>query len=408
MKKTSILFANFLLLVAMHAHTAYAQSSEIISAYQYLQNYQQYKEIDDIKKAKEAIDEAVTKLKAKNEDVVPSKQTGKAWQYRGLIYQTLAGLKDKPELSNNALGTAYEAFTNAIKYDDKKRWDNDALNSLMLMYNPMYSQAHNFFQAKEYENAFNMFSKTLAINDLATANKKMALDTTTIYAAAMTADRSGKTEDAKKLYQRLVDLKYPETGVFIQLANIYKKEGNTEKYNEVMKTAKKVLPNSKDLVIEEVNDLLKENKYEEAILKMEEAVQLDPQNPSLYFALGSAYDSKGNSEKAIANYKKSVELDPKNPDVYYNLGTYYYNKGAELTRQMSALDFKEQAKYDKLDKESQDIFKQALPYFEKVVELNPKDANSFSALNGIYSRLNDLAKAKIYKDKYEQLTAPKK
>ncbi|UHG89083.1 tetratricopeptide repeat protein [Spirosoma oryzicola] len=65
-------------------------------------------------------------------------------------------------------------------------------------------------------------------------------------------------------------------------------------------------------------------------------------------------------------YTKALAVDPNNYDANFNLGVYYYNEGAELNKQLSAMDMKEyQAKGKEIEGKVCGKFKLALPYFTK-------------------------------------------
>lgn len=392
---------------------AHAQSGDIISAYNYYQDYLQYKETDQLVKAKNTIDDAIRKLMEKGEAETKNKNTGKAWYYRAQIYTSLAALKEKPELQAGAPEEAIKSYLNAIEYDDKARYDKDATNGLLLVSPSIYSAGHAAFEAKDYNKAYECFSKSVMINEVVRKKmdpkNKIDIDTLAIYAAGLAAERSGKTTEAKKYYTQLVDFKYKDAGVFMALAALHKKEGETEKANEILKKAKEMFPNSKDLVIDEINELLKAGKATEAITKMEEAIKLDPNNIGLYFALGTAHDSKGDYDKAMQNYKKCLEIDPNYFDAHYNMAAIYYNQAAEKTRKMSSLGSSkaEQKQYEELEKQSEDLFSKALPFFEKALQVNPNDINTLIALKEIAARQNNYTKVNEYKALIEKLS-PKK
>ena len=72
---------------------------------------------------------------------------------------------------------------------------------------------------------------------------------------------------------------------------------------------------------------LKEGKYQEAAQYFQEAISYDPDNPYLYYGLGTAYFEQKQYHKAIRPYEKSVEKGMKNPEVMLNLSSAYYYYG---------------------------------------------------------------------------------
>ncbi len=58
--------------------------------------------------------------------------------------------------------------------------------------------------------------------------------------------------------------------------------------------------------------LIRANKFKEAILILQLNVEAFPQSSNVYDSLGEAYADDGNKPLAIANYQKSLQLNPRN------------------------------------------------------------------------------------------------
>lgn len=106
-------------------------------------------------------------------------------------------------------------------------------------------------------------------------------------------------------------------------------------------------------LLNEGGSLFQKGNYGSAIQKYNEALQIDPNNAIGHNLLGMAYRFKFNQtgtqefkDKEIEYFKKAIELDPKFWVAYKNLAAslYYQNKK-----------------------------KEAVPYIEKALELQPND-----------------------------------
>jgi Flp pilus assembly protein TadD len=64
-------------------------------------------------------------------------------------------------------------------------------------------------------------------------------------------------------------------------------------------------------------------KRAEAVAELEQAVQLNPQQPVFLNQLGIAYRQQGQFAKAREAYEKAIELDPGYPAPYLNLGILF-------------------------------------------------------------------------------------
>jgi tetratricopeptide (TPR) repeat protein len=58
--------------------------------------------------------------------------------------------------------------------------------------------------------------------------------------------------------------------------------------------------------------LLRTNKFAEAVRIFQLNVEAYPQSSNVYDSLGEAYMDDGNRSEAIANYRRSLQLNPKN------------------------------------------------------------------------------------------------
>ncbi|MEE3193264.1 MAG: tetratricopeptide repeat protein, partial [Candidatus Poribacteria bacterium] len=75
------------------------------------------------------------------------------------------------------------------------------------------------------------------------------------------------------------------------------------------------------------NVVVKQEGIESDIAIYQEAVELNPQDASVYNKLGSAYFNQGEYESAIVAYKSAIELVPNDADVHNSLGAVYSEHG---------------------------------------------------------------------------------
>ena len=109
--------------------------------------------------------------------------------------------------------------------------------------------------------------------------------------------------------------------------------------------------------------------------KNEFVVQPQPQTP---FRIGRSYFSQGEYDKAIIEFEKSIESDPDHTESYYYLGQCYLQKG--IIEYYNKNIFKAYSLY----REANKISEQVIPRYEKIIEENPADLNSYLRLGYIY------------------------
>ena len=69
---------------------------------------------------------------------------------------------------------------------------------------------------------------------------------------------------------------------------------------------------------------LEERDREKAKKLLLQSIEVTPNNAEGYYLLGRIYTKQKNYPKAISAYKQASELDPQMPEVFYNLGYIYY------------------------------------------------------------------------------------
>jgi tetratricopeptide (TPR) repeat protein len=66
--------------------------------------------------------------------------------------------------------------------------------------------------------------------------------------------------------------------------------------------------------------LRQKSDLEQAAAELKKATELDPRDPSTYFALGQIQADLGDLAPSVENLQKAANLDPSNPEYHYNLG----------------------------------------------------------------------------------------
>ena len=131
--------------------------------------------------------------------------------------------------------------------------------------------------------------------------------------------------------------------------------------------------------------------------KNEPIIHVQPQTqPQTPFRVGMSYFSRGEYDKAVIEFEKSIESNPDHTESYYYLGQCYLQKG--IIEYNNKNIFKAYSLYRKSNK----IAEQVIPKYEKIIEDNPEDLNSYLRLGYIYEVrsivpfINDYDKALEY------------
>ena len=66
------------------------------------------------------------------------------------------------------------------------------------------------------------------------------------------------------------------------------------------------------------------NWNDDAMVQLDTAVQLEPNNAEAHFLRGKIFRNDGFPEKAIKDYLSALEVEPQNPGIHYHLGALYH------------------------------------------------------------------------------------
>ncbi len=379
-----------------------AQNRNVQSAYNYYNNGQ-------YAKAKEAIDQAAQDPKTKD--------NAKTHFYKGNIYLAIY-LSDDEDLKTNtpnALEVAYNAYQRAIELD------KDIVSPLMTPQVPMiglyiigeqyYNQGVELYNTKDYENAMEKFEKTKSINNMFGAKDSVAT-----FNAALCAFFLEDYTKSQKYLQELVKMKYNNASVYTTLAEIYKMEEDSIKAFNTIKMGRERFPENYGLLIAETNWYLAEGEVDKANKLLQEAIDKDPKNPALHFAVGTTYDQLASdtatddelkvqfTAKAEKSYRDALAINPNYFDAYFNLGALFVNQAAKIMEQANELPLEAVDQYDKLKAQADEYLKKAQPELEKALQVKPEDLNTLVSLKQIYSRTNQYEKLKQVNERIDKLT----
>lgn len=101
--------------------------------------------------------------------------------------------------------------------------------------------------------------------------------------------------------------------------------------------------NSSDSYIKVADSYFNMGKYQESLDTYKKALELNPNNPRVYYNLGYSYHKMGKNNEAINTFKKAIDLGVTNEHIYNALGNCYY----ELNQYDEALNsYKQTLNYD--------------------------------------------------------------
>lgn len=309
--------------------------------------------------------------------------------------------------ASNALVNGAIADQNAQKYSEaaEKLFTGYQLNKQDTVY--LYYAASNAVNAKDYDKALEYYEE---LKDLGYTGEE------TVYTAVN--KETGEEERMASKEQR--DL-FVKSGTYINpqekvteskkgeiaknIALIYIEKGEDDKAVAAMEDAKKENPNDVNLMQAEADMYYRMDdmaKYREI---MEKIVEQNPDDAVLYYNLGVSAAQMGENDRAIDYYKKAIELDPSMHNARINIAYVILSKEQPIVEEMNSLGMSkaDTKKYDELAEQRQQLYRDALPHLEKVLEKDSTNIEAARTMMNIYYQLNQTDKAEAMKAKIAEM-----
>ncbi|HTN17966.1 MAG TPA: hypothetical protein VL092_09815 [Chitinophagaceae bacterium] len=387
----------------------FAQKSKVYSAKEYMED-------NDMKKAVQAIDEAVNNESTKND--------GDAWFTRGQIYEKLAATD--PSATAESARSYLKVLEVKPNYD-KAMIDDKLLRVAYKSYNEG-AAAFSGDAAKnvkpDYDAAISAFQQVVSVREIDggkhfAENKRF--DTIAAQALkfqALAASQANKPDLALTYLNKAKASNIArDPYIYSTLIDIYTEKNDPAAVEKTLNEAKTLFPSNAEISRQEMNYYSRAGKKEILIQKMEEAAKADPNNSLLQYNLGVLYSSLANPQeadgkpgkkpanskdleaKAEMAYKMAIDGDPNKAEYVYNLGALYFNNAADITNQMNAISGTTDAdnkKYDALKALRLTQFTKGLEYFQKSYNLLKPKSDKLSAEDASTYRDTLLALKTIY------------
>lgn len=181
------------------------------------------------------------------------------------------------------------------------------------------------------------------------------------------------------------------------IALIYVQKGRIEDAKKAIVTARTANPEDESLILEEARLYLETKDYATYKKLVSEVLEKNPNNADLLYNLGVISYTNNEKVEAEKYYLKALAINPKHENANMNLAILKLEPEKNLIDQMNKLGTSpaDNQKYEVLKKKREDVFKSAIPYLEKAVQLNPSNSDAANTLLGVYRALemNDKAKA---------------
>ncbi len=363
------------------------------------------------------------------------KKAGKYWLKAGEVYNEVALgdykqfliYNDYKPLHPNCSFKAADALMHAAEHADKK-WDKKlALDELLKTSTFITNEGIAAYNNENFRTAYHSFLRVDYIREFLNEQEHSSILTGLneyhmhLYRTALAAKRSEENEAALELFLKLEEIKFNNPIIYSSLHELYMAKGEKAKARNALQDGRELFPESNALQIAEINWFMEEGASDGLIAKLQEALESEPKNLTLYISLGTVFNKlqyeaaeEGDFQGAQDHFKeakyyftRALDVDDKHAPALYNLGALHYNKASVITKELKVLESVKSAENVRamLAKQAQlaSLLDEALPYFQKAEAINPNDLNTIKALMEIYTRKEDSSMSVEFSERLEKV-----
>ena len=249
----------------------------------------------------------------------------------------------------------------------------------------------NQYSLGDYKKAGELLGKAAVASETA---PNSVVDTTSLYNAGYIYWASKDFETAAKYFERcLAENYYYDNGeVYAKLGDVYFNLGDKPKGVETLEAGFVKFPQSQSILIGLINYYIESGENTDRLFELiGEAKKNEPENVSLYYVEGNIHKQLGDFDKALAAYKECETVDPNYDFGYHGQGALLYDRAVMLSEK--AQNEFDDAKYNALVKEYEQVLLDAIEPFEKAFEVsqNPQvKLNAAEYLKNIYYRFSSV------------------
>lgn len=312
-----------------------------------------------------------------------------------------------PSASVDAMGqalfNAYNYFLKALPLDSlpnekgqvKPKYSKDILNKIKGHQGDFFDMAAAYYNDKQYYpqayNGFLIYSDIpteLITNDPSIVNPEQIA--TSYFNAGLAASQGGATEASAEAFHkaRLAGYAQPEATIYEiacwQTIAQQDESRADEAQQHILEAAQAGIDQfglEQEIFLNNlINSLVNEGKTDEAINKLNNLIDQNPDSPNLYGLRGYVYDRLENDDLSEADYRKAASLPTADFETLKNASNKLYRVGAAKLNSLEGNSPETNAAREEI---KNNYFLQAQQYAQKANEMQPGDPYIQNILDSI-------------------------
>ena len=270
----------------------------------------------------------------------------------------------------------------------------------------LYYAASTYVNAKNFDAALKLYIELKDLNYSGKGVNYLALNKLTaqedLFSNTQDRDRVVKIGTHEKPRNEVIPSKRGEINKNIALILI--QNGKTEEAKKAISEARKANPDDSSLTLAEANLYLETKDFETYKKLVSEVLEKNPNDADLIFNLAVLSANAKNPLEAENYYKRVMEINPNYINAYINLAALKLENEKVIIDEMNKLGTspKDMKRYDVLKNQRFNLFRSAIPYLVKAVEIDPTNIDVAKTLMNVYSALEMTEEYKALKAKIKK------
>jgi tetratricopeptide (TPR) repeat protein len=133
--------------------------------------------------------------------------------------------------------------------------------------------------------------------------------------------------EAEQHYLTAIDVEAIFVPAYVNLADLYRQQGDESKAQALLKQGLGVNPKAADLHYSMAMSLIRTQQKDAAVFVLAKAADLASVNSNYHYTYALLLQDRGNIGEAINAFERAFQLTPNNPDISYSLAQVYVQVG---------------------------------------------------------------------------------
>ncbi|TDE01399.1 tetratricopeptide repeat protein [Flavobacterium hiemivividum] len=267
----------------------------------------------------------------------------------------------------------------------------------------LYYAASTYVNAKEYDTALKMYEELKRMNYSGKGTSYLAVnkisDKEDLFNTLAERDRAVKLGTHEKPTVEVIPSKRGE--IYKNMALILVEGGKTEEAKKAIEEARAANPDDTSLILTQANLYLETKDFDTYKKLINEVLEKNPNDADLVFNLGVISGNAKDLVNAEKYYDRAIVINPKYVNAYINMAALKLDAETGIIDEMNKLGTsdKDMKRYAVLKTQRQNVFKSAIPYLVKALEVDSKNDDVAKTLLNVYSALEMTAEKKALEAK---------